>query len=356
MVKGPARVTVRGECFVLGANVSDSVIKVRAGKALPFEVLPGCRLFVSSSARSRCWSTSPHQAGTAIWKETAQQVFAMTVRQSEKPFRIMIAGESDSGKSTMCTYLSNLAISRGSYPVVIDGDIGQGDIAPPCSIGAAVLGSPVTDLRDATATMFEFVGTISAAGAETEIAASLGAICQRSKNLGNFQIVNTDGLVHDVGVSYKRLIAEQVEPDVIVCMGKNPLLESALADRWPLLRARSSGQVIKSGVERRWRRYDQYLRFAGDGQELRKTTDLQIFYRGRAVEPFTLESLPPAFKTGGLSGIFAGLGTGPRVSGFGIIRGIKGDDVEFQTDTMHFDTVFLSSIRIVGATAEQITA
>jgi polynucleotide 5'-hydroxyl-kinase GRC3/NOL9 len=355
IVKGPARVTVSGECFVLGAKVSNSVVAVRAGKALPFEPGPGSRLFISRGARSRTWSASPAEAGTAIWSATAQLVFDMVVQQPNMPFRVMVVGESDSGKSTMCTYLSNLAVSRGYYPVMIDGDIGQGDIAPPCAAGAAALRSPVTDLRDATATMFEFVGRISAAGAESEIASCLGALCRRSKKLGNIQIINTDGYVHDLGVSYKKLIAEQVKPDVIVCIGKNAPLESALSERGRVLSARSSGQTLKSSTERRWRRYDQYLRFAGNKRVLRTAGDLQFYFFGRTIRLSGLGTLPLISETGGLPGLFVGLGEDRTVSGFGIIRRAEGNEIEFQTETGRFDTVFLSKIRITGTIAEQIS-
>jgi polynucleotide 5'-hydroxyl-kinase GRC3/NOL9 len=76
----------------------------------------------------------------------------------------MLAGGSDTGKSTLSTYLANVALAHGARPCMIDGDIGQGDLAPPAAIGAAALFRQVTDLREVSSSMFEFVGSISPAG------------------------------------------------------------------------------------------------------------------------------------------------------------------------------------------------
>jgi polynucleotide 5'-kinase involved in rRNA processing len=54
--------------------------------------------------------------------------------------------------SLLFPYLANVALSHRLAPCVIDGDIGQGDLGPPATIGAAELSGPVTDMRDASAT------------------------------------------------------------------------------------------------------------------------------------------------------------------------------------------------------------
>ena len=52
--------------------------------------------------------------------------------------KILIVGDSDTGKSTLATYITNEALKKGYRPGIIDADIGQGDLAPPNAIGRVV--------------------------------------------------------------------------------------------------------------------------------------------------------------------------------------------------------------------------
>ena len=137
--------------------------------------------------------------------------------------QLMLVGDTDTGKSTLAIYLANMAITNGLVPSVIDGDIGQGDLAPPTAIGAVVLSKQVVDLRDVNTTtnQFEFVGGISPIGFEGLIAKKLRSLLDRTSSLANICIVNTDGYVRNGGVQNKAMIAEEIQPDVVICLGEN---------------------------------------------------------------------------------------------------------------------------------------
>ena len=188
MVKGPAKVFVKGACHVLGRNVSGRTVKVRAGKALPFEPTGMCRLQARLGRGGRLWWADPRQAGTSMWRSLVDQVFAL-IAVDRKTFTVMLVGDTDTGKSTLAIYLANMAIRRGLVPSVIDGDIGQGDLAPPTAIGAAVLSKQVVDLRDVdvdnnnNTNLFEFIGSISPAGFECLIAKKLRSMLDRTSPL-----------------------------------------------------------------------------------------------------------------------------------------------------------------------------
>ncbi|MGI0049360.1 MAG: Clp1/GlmU family protein, partial [Nitrososphaera sp.] len=210
MVKGPATVVVDGACHVLGSDVSGRTIKIRAGKALPFEPSGRCRLRAKLGRGGRIWLADPTAAGTSIWRGIAQQVSALEGRK-----KIMLAGDTDTGKSTLSAYLANVAFEHNLTPCIVDGDIGQGDLAPPASVGVAALSMQVTDLRDVSASMFEFVGNTSPAGFERLVAKKLRSLLERAGPLGDIRIVNTDGYVRNGGISYKLMIAGELQPDVI---------------------------------------------------------------------------------------------------------------------------------------------
>jgi polynucleotide 5'-hydroxyl-kinase GRC3/NOL9 len=354
MVKGPAKVTVRGRCMVLGADVSDSVVAVRAGKALPFEPEPYCRFGMKMGQGARVWDASPFSAGSSIWKSVPRAVLSAVEQQGK--LTVLVMGNVDTGKSTFCTYLANTAIKRGVAPCIIDGDIGQGDIAPPSAMGAAVLTKQLTDLRDATASLFGFVGNISPAGIEQLVEDALYNLSLRSRNLAPLVIINTDGYAHDSGIKYKRMIADKIQPDMLILIGRNQPLEIALASNsWRLIKARSSGQALKSWTERRWRRHNQFLRFVGEGQIRMSLDRMEFSYLSNTLSSSDLASISTTDFDLGLRDLFVGLGLNGVVVGFGVIRNIGRDFVELQTDLHYFDAIRLSNIRLTGGEAEQIT-
>ena len=341
MVKGPATVVVRGKCIVLGSDVSDSTIAVKEGKALPFEQSDHCELNVALGSGGETWQADPSVAGTSMWQEIARKALARNAT-------IMLAGDTDTGKTTLSTYLANAALGLGMKPCVVDGDVGQGDIAPPAAIGAAVISNPITDLRDVRADLFEFIGSISPAGLERLVAARLARITDRARPLGDVCIVNTDGYARNGGISYKVMIADKLQPDAIICMGDNQELAGALESaRYQVLRAQSSGQATKSRSERIDRRLDQFLRHIGSGVFRAELSQIKFVYRNRIFSPRHLyhppiEQLDPR----NIRGMFVGLGSHNCVAGFGIVTSLSFGKIRIQTGIRKFTRVYLSNIRL----------
>ncbi len=318
MVRGPATVKVKGPCRVLGMDVSGRQVALRAGKALPFEPGPDCVLGIDGQA----WSADPQTAGTAMWKSVAQKLSGCSV--------VMVVGEVDAGKSTFCTYLANVTIGRGITPCVIDGDIGQGDLAPPAAMGAAVLTGPVTDLRDVDAGFFEFVGSISPAGRERLVAGRTRSLLGRTRHLAGLHVINTDGYAD---VAYKRMLARALKPDAMVVLG-NRRLAAELKGPWQTLRARSSWQATKTYPERVGRRLEQFMHYVKEGSASRAMSDVKFVSTGQP-------TLRPA------EDIFVGLGEKGTVKGFGVIESI-GENIMIKTGIQHFTTVWLSDVSLKG--------
>jgi polynucleotide 5'-hydroxyl-kinase GRC3/NOL9 len=360
MVKGPAKVFVNGVCHVLGTNVSGQTVKVRAGKALPFELGNRCRLQARLGNGARIWWAHPHHAGMSMWRSIAQQVSALA---AGKKITVMLVGAADTGKSTLTMYLANMAIRHGIVPCVIDGDIGQGDLAPPAAVGAAFLSKQVVDLRDVststtttTSTMFEFVGSITPAGFEGLMAKKLRSILDKVDPLTNLTIVNTDGYVSNGGVQYKEILAKELQPDAIILLGENgTLLDSLKTGPWQVIRARPSSQTYKSRLERLSRRLDQFLRYIGNGLFTAELSQVNAVYMGKSFSPSEILFQPSPIvqlKQESMERMFVGLGSKDKVEGFGIIinvtpdRGGGGGIIHVQTDINSFDTIYLSNIRL----------
>src|SRR3712207_9304063 len=101
-----------------------------------------------------------------MWFNLAQKVSNLA---TSRKTTVMLVGDTDTGKSTLAIYLANIAIRHGLVPSIIDADVGQGDLAPPTAIGAAVLSKQVVDLRDVNTSLFEFVGSISPRSEERRV-------------------------------------------------------------------------------------------------------------------------------------------------------------------------------------------
>lgn len=380
MVRGPATVRVRGgRCTVLAADVSDSVVNVRAGKALPFEHYetekrqeedgsgpPGATITTTAAAiietDGERWEADPARAGTWMWRRAARRLLEGNRKV------IMIVGRADAGKSTFATFLANSALAAGLVPCVVDGDIGQGDLAPPGAMGAALLRAPATDLRDVRADLYEFVGDITpsaaaaAGGLERVVAEKLRLLVGRARRLDNVDIciVNTDGYVSfGGGARYKAMLASQLRPDAAVVIGRGvpAQLQAALARKSLVVRVRS-GAHIKTYQERMARRLEQYMRHVGAGSVTCDLAALRVIaVGGGPAGQGGVGRQGGGGEEGAMAeGMFVGLGLAGRVVGFGIVEGItgNGDDrrgrtvVTIRTDTASFDAVYLSNILLKG--------
>ncbi len=129
LVKGPAVVTLEGFGEVLGKDVSNNQVSVGVGKILPFEIGSGCKIDIKGG-KSRM--VSSYDFGTTIWHQIIRRIFLENMTTVRK---ILIVGDTDTGKSALATYITNKALEKGYRPGIIDADIGQGDLAPPNAIG-----------------------------------------------------------------------------------------------------------------------------------------------------------------------------------------------------------------------------
>lgn len=358
MVRGPASVQVRGACSVLGMDVSGLQVRVRTGKVLPFEPAQGCELGIKGG---EWWEASPSAAGTSMWEWVAQRIIARCMHASSRPAAaviVMVVGATDTGKSTFCTYLANSALRANITPCVIDGDIGQGDLAPPSALGAAVLRGPATDLRDVNAGFFEFVGDISPSSAATKrlVAGKMRALLGRTRRLARLQIINTDGYVAgDGGAAYKRMLVLALRPDIVVSLGRRGGgrgrgrgTPPSLYGPWLLLRARQGGHpaAAKTRSERVGRRLDQYTQHVGQGSVTVDTRAVRFARPGRAGS-----LVLPAKEVEEGTFVALAAASGMVVTGFGIIESIdeSGMAVTIRTalPAQSFDTVYLGSVRLL---------
>ncbi|MGQ9719469.1 MAG: Clp1/GlmU family protein [Nitrososphaerales archaeon] len=391
LVKGPAAVLTKSRGFsVLGVPMMpEEKIVIRRNKILPFdahESESSAQVTMGEKGESL---VSSDRVGVKIWEDVQKRVFA-NVELGKK--RIMILGETDSGKSTLTSYLINLALIRDLRTILVDGDIGQGDLAPPGCIGAVIVRNKIYDLRDVRADIFSFLGFTSPRYVRGLIIERMKkTVSQIEEKEYDLCIINTDGYVADEGMDYKIDMVLRLKPDLIVCFRDidkelSKRLESI--DSAPtIISADKPEGVFKSPSERSERRLSQYLRFLKGGRNrsvdpnrvklsfmgylyehnlsYEESKDLSYRLKSKAVFAkkgdnrlimfeYGLENRIEmvgrflVFGASDLRGMFIGLGSDDDVFSFAHITELHHNQMITLSTPFEgsFDTLFLSNIRI----------
>jgi polynucleotide 5'-hydroxyl-kinase GRC3/NOL9 len=255
LVNGPASVKIlSGAAQVFGYTVKESQqIIVREGKRQPFLTLEKTEFNVSLGANAAVQET---EASTVpeLWNEPLKTIKAI----QKRPAVVMIIGKADSGKTSLSTYIVNKLLDGKNKVAVLDGDLGQSDIGPPCTVAYGVTSKQVTEIYDLKVVNAYFVGVTSPTQAVVKTLEGFSSmhreIMQHSG--ADYVIVNTDGWVEgDAAVSYKLQLINQLRPDLVIGIQNQEelkLLLSSIADV-PICSITSSIAVSERNPEKRTR-------------------------------------------------------------------------------------------------------
>jgi len=229
LVDGPASVTViSGIAEVFGSTVSSKgKVVIREGKRLPFTAKETTSLEISlgenASVEEVDGSTIPPS-----WIEASEQLLNF----QKKPVAAIVVGTVDSGKTSFCTYLTNKLLQEKQKVAILDGDLGQSDIGPPCTVAYTFVTKPVTDLFNLEAKNAFFVGATSPSTAINKVIEGLTSLKKEIlNNNSDFIVINTDGWVEgEDAVNYKVQLAKELNSDIIFCIQQKdelaPLINS----------------------------------------------------------------------------------------------------------------------------------
>lgn len=216
LIKGPVLLEIKGECNILGVKCKNECIGWESSRVIPVEKNNNSTL---SIIRGRNWNhhnpeTNEHHKnfGISIWKDLVRNV----LKQEKK--RIIIIGPSNSGKSTLSLYMANVFISHGLRPLLIDADVGQGDLAPPTCLGAAIMNFPEVDLWKVKTNCTNFIGGIQPVGYESKIISNIRRQLDTSLK-HDLSIINTDGYIKGNGLIHKIDLLKKIQPDCIIYLG-----------------------------------------------------------------------------------------------------------------------------------------
>lgn len=227
LVDGPASVTVvSGKVKVFGSVLRNGrKVVIREGKRLPFTVEEATTFDISLGDSANIEEVDGNTIPSS-WIKAYEELLTLQM----KPVTAMVLGTVDSGKTSFCTYLTNKLLNEKQKVAILDGDLGQSDIGPPCTIAYTFVTRPITDPFNIEAKNAFFVGVTSPSKAIDKVIEGLVSLKREilSNNL-DFVIVNTDGWIEgEDAVNYKIQLVKQLNPDILFCIQQKDELASLL--------------------------------------------------------------------------------------------------------------------------------
>jgi polynucleotide 5'-hydroxyl-kinase GRC3/NOL9 len=229
LVDGPASVTlVSGKAEVFGYAMRNmEKVVIRDGKRMPFFVKEKATFNVSLGETANVEEVEGNTIPPS-WDKAYEELAAIQT----KPVTAIVLGTVDSGKTSFCTYLVNRLLNEKHKVAILDGDLGQSDIGPPCTLAYAFVSKHVTDLFNLEAKNAFFVGVTSPSKAVEKVIQGMTLLYAEILS-GNpdFVVINSDGWVEgEEAIAYKVQLIEKINPGIIYCIQQDeklkPLLEA----------------------------------------------------------------------------------------------------------------------------------
>ncbi len=183
----------------------------------------------------------------------------------KRPIKLMVVGSTDSGKTTLLTFLMNELISEGLRVAVVDSDVGQKSILPPATISLGIPVGPLSSLSELEGVLHYFIGTTAPGQYAGEMALGVARLVDVASKTADVTLIDTTGFVSGVGLEMKRLKVELVRPDFLILLereGELELLARAVGHLTRVIRLSVSDKARRYSLEERrevrrekWRRY-----------------------------------------------------------------------------------------------------
>ena len=144
---------------------------------------------------------------------------------------VLVLGAPDCGKSTFVQQAVSALTQAGRSVAVADCDLGQSEIGPPGTIGAARAEAEFRSLRDLPVAAGYFVGAISPNRHTLDVCAGAVQVTRAiKKSRPDFVLVDTDGYVQGREArQFKQKLCELLLPQVVVALSRGQELDPLLA-------------------------------------------------------------------------------------------------------------------------------
>ncbi|KAG5176702.1 Pre-mRNA cleavage complex II protein Clp1-domain-containing protein [Tribonema minus] len=185
--------------------------------------------------------------------------------------RVLVAGATDSGKSSLCAVLCAYAVRLGRTPTFVDLDVGQGEITIPGTVSAVSLDSGTLSIEErlSLAAPLTFFYGHDSPGENPELfrhMVSRLAECVEQRQANDRDaaaagtVVNTCGWVDGLGLELLRHCIDALSIDIVLVMGHDKLYAELMADSEALpddapprtvVKLPTSGGVVQRSAQQR---------------------------------------------------------------------------------------------------------
>ncbi len=255
-VTGPAALRlVKGEAVLMGKRLAgNDVVIVPQWRTYAIKALTDVEVDVSVTKTTELKVVEHNVAEE--WEKGLREVVGLK--------RVVIAGPTDSGKSSVTATLVNLNLNEGYEVSVVDSDVGQSNLCFPTMVCKAKVKDYVFTLSDLKAEEQRFTGTITPAVERGRVVSSVASLAKGRV------VVDTDGWVdgYEAGC-YKQELLRAISPDAVVYLGKAPWWARG---PWKLVELPPSTGKERTRQDRRSIRKNKYKK-ALDGC---KTKDIDL--------------------------------------------------------------------------------
>jgi polynucleotide 5'-hydroxyl-kinase GRC3/NOL9 len=190
-----------------------------------------------------------------------RRVLLKTIWSLPSPAVIYFLGESDTGKTTLVTWLANRLLN-GSV-AILDADIGQSGVLP-LTLSLLKVDTPFVTLSQLSVVEQEFIPGYNLLRYVERNAKMMGVLTEHARAWAQYCLVDTTGFVSGPGARLKRREIEETRPDLVVALQREGNLNAPVLSRihCPSIRFKVLFSVgRKSTRERTELRTQRFLRY-----------------------------------------------------------------------------------------------
>jgi polynucleotide 5'-hydroxyl-kinase GRC3/NOL9 len=274
LLKGPAWIRVkRGDAECLGARIqSDDWTLIEESRQEPIYAADNTVLEIRRGSGSS-WSVVGESTVPVAWNEAAH------VLQRQRGVCVIV-GEVDSGKSSLCTFLTNKSLEDTGKVGVVDADVGQTDIGPPTTISSSVVQAPIIGLQKAVSEISFFVGDTSPSFVPDKVVTLATRLKKQMTRSADMVLVNTDGWLGEFNaMRHKQLLLGEIQPDLVIALSRSDEVIDPLLDRVKFASLKlptSSFARVRSKEERKKAREAGYRRFLQGSHKLGTSQETRV--------------------------------------------------------------------------------
>ncbi len=152
-------------------------------------------------------------------KQIIEEVVEAALRQEQKPVTIFMLGGVDVGKTYAVTSIANVFFAQGLKVAVVDTDVGQSDIGPPCCIGMGIQENELRTLSEVPLHSLYFVGNTSPNLRTHECVKGAAAAVAKAKELADIIIVDSTGWIEGEDAKrFKLYEIKEIKPTLVIAI------------------------------------------------------------------------------------------------------------------------------------------